>query len=155
MKTLVVYYSRTGITRKVGEEICRLIKCDSEEILDQKNRNSIFGYLGGGGDAAKQRLTKIGKLSRKIDDYDLLVIGTPVWAWNMTPAIRTFITENQDKLKKIAFFCTMGGSGGKNAFAEMEKLCGRKPLADLELTSREAASVASAEKLDVSMKRIE
>lgn len=55
--------------------------------------------------------------------YDLLVIGTPVWAWTFTPAIRSFFAQAALKDKKIALFCTHEGSPGKT-LEHMEKKLG-------------------------------
>jgi flavodoxin len=43
MKTLVVYYSRTGTTRKVAEAIAGILRCDIEEVVDTKKRSGILG----------------------------------------------------------------------------------------------------------------
>ena len=51
MKTLVVFYSRTGTTKKVGENIAKILKCDSEEIFDTKDRMGVVGYMQAGKDA--------------------------------------------------------------------------------------------------------
>lgn len=50
----------------------------------------------------------------------------------MTPAIRTYLTDN--KFNKVAFFCTCGGQKGKT-FEEMEKLS-KKPITTLELKDK-------------------
>jgi len=131
-KILVAYYSRTGNTKKLGLEITKKLKADSEEIKDLKERNRvIIGWLVSGKDATMKKKTKI-KFEKNPSKYDLVIIGTPVWAWTITPAIRTYLSEN--KFKKVAFFCTNGGQKGKT-FEEMEKLS-KKPIATLTLLDR-------------------
>jgi len=44
-KYFVVFYPRTGTTRKVAEAIKDALKCDIEEIFDIKKRADLFGYL--------------------------------------------------------------------------------------------------------------
>ena len=41
-KSLVVFYSRTGTTKRVAESISNLLKCDVEEVIDTKSRNNTF-----------------------------------------------------------------------------------------------------------------
>jgi len=48
MKILVVFYSRSGRTKKIAEAISDILKCDKEEIFDLKNRKGIPGFLSAG-----------------------------------------------------------------------------------------------------------
>ncbi len=137
MKPLVIFYSRTGTTKKVAEAISKDLNCDIEEIVDMKDRKGPMGYLIAGKDAATKALTEIKKVQKLPDSYDIVIIGTPVWAFTMASAIRTYINKNRSRLKKVAFFCTQGGSGSKRTFRDMEKKCGKKAIASLELTTRE------------------
>ena len=61
------------------------------------------------------------------EEYDLVVIGFPVWAGNITPPIRTFVMENKDALqeKRIAAFACQSGSGGEKAFRKLLECLGR------------------------------
>lgn len=131
MKTLVVYYSLSGNTKKIAEEIAKELKCDIEEIIDLKNRKGFFGYILAGFDAVFGRKTKIKEIHKKPVLYDLVIIGTPIWGSNMCPAVRTFISENEINFRRnVAFFSTFGGGSGKS-FSEMETLSGRRPVAVL------------------------
>jgi len=132
MKSLVVYFSRTGTTKKIAEEIAEKLKADVERVIDKKSRGGMIGWILAGRDGMKRELTQINKIEKDPEDYDLVVIGTPIWV-NTTPAIRTYLKENKDKFKKVAFFCTMGGSGSKDVFMEMEKITGMKPLSKMAL----------------------
>lgn len=136
-KILIAYYSRTGTTRAVAQALAQRLGADLEEIVDKKDRSGILGWLGAGRDASKKSKTIIGPLRYDPSGYDLVILGTPIWAWNMTPAIRTYILQNREKFRKVAFFCTMGNSGDLKAFAGMADLCGQKPLATLALRSGE------------------
>lgn len=136
-KALVVYYSRTGTTKKVAQQISNILGCDIEEIFDTKDRSGAFGYLMAGRDATKKSLTTISPITNNPGSYDIVVIGTPVWAFTMATPIRTYIQENKDKFKNVAFFCTQGGSGSDRTFKHMEELCGKTPLCQLELKTIE------------------
>lgn len=133
MKTLVVYYSRTGTTKKVAEEIARQLNADIEEIIDLKNRKGAIGWVISGKDATLKKLTKIKELKKDPKDYDIVVIGTPVWALSIAPAVRMYLKKA--KIKKVALFSTYGGSKG-NVFAEMEKLLpGTKVLGHIGISA--------------------
>jgi menaquinone-dependent protoporphyrinogen IX oxidase len=83
MKILVVFYSRTDNTRKTAEEIASVLECDMEEIIDTKNRSGALGYIKSGKDASRRKLTVLKEIINDPSQYDLLIIGTPLWAWHV------------------------------------------------------------------------
>ncbi len=129
MKTLVVYYSKTGNTGTVAKELAQTMSAEIEEVIETKPKEGIVGMIIAGKDAALQNSTPINDLKHNVADYDLVVIGTPIWAWTMANPIRAFLEKNKPNLKKVAFFATMGNSGDKRAFSHMEKLSGLIPAA--------------------------
>lgn len=133
-KALVVFYSRTGTTRKVARALASQMECDIEEIIDLKNRAGWIGYIRSLVDASQRRLTEIKEPLNRPELYDLVLIGTPVWAGQLATPVRTYLVQNHQSLKHVAFFLTSGGSGQKKAVAQMELLSGKKPLATLGLT---------------------
>ena len=137
MNALLIFYSRTGITRKVAEEVSSLLDCDVEEVIDKKNRRGFFGFMSAGMDATLRRLTDISETRKNPASYDFVIIGTPNWNRNMSSAIRTYITLKREGIKDAAFFYTQDGSKGTRVFAEMELLCRRKPIAALKIHKRE------------------
>jgi flavodoxin len=122
MKTLVVFYSRTGVTKKVAEALAAELGADVEELIDAKKRDGLIGWFGAGKDATLKRKAEIRPVARKPADYDLVVVGTPVWAFTMTPAVRAWLGEHASEIRQVAFLCTMGGSGDKRTFEHMQGL---------------------------------
>jgi len=137
MKILVVFYSRSGKTKKVAGKISELLKCEIEEIIDLKNRKGIPGFLSAGSDANLRRLTAIKEIKNNLSLYDLVIIGTPIWSSNISTPIRTYLSLRKEEFKKVAFFCTRLGSDSDKVFDNMKNLSQKTPLALLELTSRE------------------
>jgi multimeric flavodoxin WrbA len=45
-------------------------------------------------------------------DYAVVVLGTPVWAGNMSSPVRAYINQHRAEIRNLALFCTQGGSGG-------------------------------------------
>jgi flavodoxin len=131
MKTLVVYYSRTGNTRGLAEKIAGILHADFDEIIDKKDRTGITGYLKAGKDAMTKASTDIGYKLNPVD-YDMVVIGSPIWGFTMTPALRTYLTAHSGSFKDVAFFATSGGSEIDKIAGEME-LLSKHPVATLLL----------------------
>ncbi len=139
-KILVVYYSRTGTTRKVAEAVRGELGCDIEEIISIKNRSGVVGYFFCGKEATLKKTAEIKPTVENPADYDLVIIGTPVWAWNISSPTRAYLMQNIGKFKKIAVFCTMGGLGDKKAFTEIENICGLKFIASLTVLTKDVGN---------------
>lgn len=137
MKALVVFYSRTGITKEIAVHISEELDCDIEEIFDIKSRKGILGYIKSGIESAFKKMPEIKKTKVNLEKYDIVIIGTPIWAQNIASPVRTYLFRNNEKLNKVAFFCTMSGSGNKKTFLEMERVSELMPLAFLALTDKE------------------
>ena len=152
MKTLIAYYSRTGTTRKVAEEISKQLNADIEEIIDLKNRKGAIGYIISGKDATLKKLTKIKELKKDPKDYDIVVIGTPVWAFSMAPAVRMYLKKA--KIKKVALFSTFASSKG-NIFSEMKKLLpGTKILGHIGIVASDIKNKTYIKKIKEFVSRV-
>ena len=137
MKALVVFYSRTGITKEIAVHISEELDCDIEEIFDVKSRKGIFGYIKSGIESAFRIMPKIKETEVNPEEYDVVIIGAPVWVGNMASPVRTYLFQNNEKLDKVAFFCTMISRESKKTFLEMERVSESELLACLALTDKE------------------
>lgn len=122
MKALVVYYSRTGITKSVAERIAGELAAEIEEVVDKKKRSGVFGFLSGGKDATIGNKTEIAETTKNPADFDLIVVGSPVWSSSPTPAIRTYLSKHDLGGKKVAAFYTSEGTGTEKAISKIRGL---------------------------------
>jgi flavodoxin len=136
MNALIVYYSRTGTTRKIAEQIKNSLNGDIDEIKDAKSRSGIIGWLNAGRDSISKNLTRIVDIDLHPSNYDIVIIGSPTWNGAASTPIRTYITEYKETLQKVAFFST-GDSEKPEALEEMETLIRGKPIAKLHLIKKE------------------
>lgn len=148
MKTLVIYFSRTGHTQKIAEAIAANYGSDIEKIKEVNDWSGVSRYLAAGRDAMFKRPGSIKSAHKDPAQYDLIILGTPIWAWNLSPPMRAYIAGHKSKLNQVAFFCTEGGSGGKRAFRQMADLIGKQPVATLEVTESDLRTGADQEKLN-------
>jgi len=140
MNPLVVYYSRTGNTGKVAEKLASLMGCDLGEIVDLKNRKGPFGFLGAGYSAYARKLTKIKAPDKDPSAYDLIIVGTPIWAGNITPAVRTYLTEivpEGSQARRYALFYTSHSSEQPKAVKDFCSLIKGEPLATLSVLHKD------------------
>jgi menaquinone-dependent protoporphyrinogen IX oxidase len=133
----VTYYSRDGHTRRVAQDIASQLQADLEELADQTNRRGLMGWLFGGRDAMKKKDTVIGKVSRNPAEYDLVIVGTPVWAWAMTPAVRAYLAQFKGQFKDLAYIVTSGNANPDRIVKTMDELSGKPARGFVSLVQRD------------------
>ena len=149
MKALVVYYSRSGHTRQVAEALARKLNADLQELVDRSARKGLVGWLKSGRDAIKERETELAPMVHRPEDYDLIVVGTPVWASHPAPAVRTFLGAHDLSGKRVAFFCTMNARGGEETFDVMKGLLpGGEPAGTLAIAMKKQLTEEIGKKID-------
>lgn len=148
MKILVLYYSRTGMTKKLADELAKKLNADIEEIIDYTDRSGALGYLAAGRDATLRRLTEIKPLEKNPADYDVVLLGTPIWSWNLSTPIRTVAEQYKGRFNKVALFCTMGGSGEVRAQNDLEKIIGKQAIANFSCLTKEVFAGVDENKID-------
>ena len=120
MTILVAYYSKTGNTKFAAEKIAGFLHAELCEIWDKKNRKGIWGFINGSLDARREKITEI-EASQSAENYELVIVGSPVWFGKMAPATRTFLVQNDFSNRKVSFFLTLGSSDSEKALANMKK----------------------------------
>jgi flavodoxin len=146
-RVLVVYYSRTGRTRTVARAIQDELGCEVDRIADKKRRGGVLGYVAAVVDAMLARPTALHPMTTDPLDYDLVVVGTPIWNASVALPVRAWLEANRDRIQHAAFFCTHGGSGSARAIRQMEALTGQPSIATLSLRSEEVRRGAFAAKV--------
>lgn len=115
MKTLVIYYSFDGNTRLVSRSIAEAAGADVLELRteDQPKSKGFSKYFWGGRQVFMKARPALLPLDKDPAAYDLLFIGTPVWAFAPAPAMSSFLEKGGLKGKKVAVFCCSGGGPGR------------------------------------------
>ncbi len=158
MRTLVVYFSWTGHTQALAQQIAAGCGADTEAIQESgppQHALRYLRYLRSLLQAALHRSAAIEASQRSPADYDLVIIGTPVWAWNMSSPVRAYIRRHQGQFRKLALFCTCDGAGQARVLAEMQALCEKTPVASLGLTTKEMHDRFHHERLDKFLQQVQ
>ena len=99
MKIAIIYYSLTGNTKNVAETIADYLKSSNQvDIFRVVALDESKSFIGQCFRAAFKKKAKIGDAKTDLSEYDVIVIGTPVWATEPVPALRTYF----EKLSGIA-----------------------------------------------------
>lgn len=134
LRKLVVYYSFDGNTKFVAETMAKTIGADLLE-LKPKNEMKSHGFLKifrGGRQVFKKEKPELLPFDKRPEDYDLIFIGTPVWAFNYAPALATFFSKVRLTGKKIALFCCAGGFRGNTLENMKDKLVGNQIVGEID-----------------------
>lgn len=148
MRVLVLYYSQSGNTAAAADTVARKIGADLAVLQETRSRRGVFGSLRSVFEVLTGRHTKLLPLDVDPATYDLIVLGTPVWAARMSTPVRTFIEDHTSRLNHVAFFCTQGSSGGEAVMSAMQTATGRAPVATLVLSHPDLNAATGDAKLE-------
>lgn len=131
-KTLVVYYSATGSTRKVVEEIASELGADTFEItpvqtytsddLNWNNNNSRVSKEHNDESLRDVELTKV--TPDNWESYDTVLIGYPIWWYIAAWPVNNFVKGNDFTGKTVIPFCTSASSGLGESGSLLQKMAG-------------------------------
>jgi len=131
-KTLVVYYSATGSTRKVAEEIASELGADTFEItpvqtytsddLNWNNNNSRVSKEHNDESLRDVELTKV--TPDNWESYDTVLIGYPIWWYIAAWPVNNFVKGNDFTGKTVIPFCTSASSGLGESGSLLQKMAG-------------------------------
>lgn len=125
MKTLIVYFTWSGNTRKVAEVIHEIVGGDIVELQPEKPYPESYNTTL---EQAKREIRMNYKppLKSKIDnikDYDIIFVGSPNWWGTIAPPVASFLSQYDLSNKMVVPFCTHGGGGKQRIIEEIRKLC--------------------------------
>ena len=115
-KILVCYFSASGVTRRVAENVAKAINGDLFEIepvdkytdadLDWTNKQSRTSI-----EMNENIKPEIVRTIPSIDEYDTICLAFPIWWYTAPTIVNTFLEKHDFSNKKIILFATSGGSG--------------------------------------------
>jgi len=144
----IVYYSRTGNTQWVANELARRLSADLFPIQDTRSRQGVLGFVRSSLEALRHREAGIVAPAIALGRYRTVVVATPVWAGNMSSPVRAWLKRFAKALPDVAFVCTYGGSGGESVLADLARLAGKVPVAQIALRETEIRLATCRVKLD-------
>ena len=135
-RILCIYYSRTGNTKQAMTEIAEALDCELLEVQDKTNRSGAIGALRCGLDAMRKKtrpLTRVGA-SRALSDYELIVIGTPIWAGRCSSVIRALLKRRGFEMTNVAYVITHKSEKlYKDVYRQMDLYVRTPHVADVSL----------------------
>ncbi len=127
MKTLVTYFSASGVTRETAKQLADIIGADLYEItpetpyteadLDWRDKQSR-STIEMNDKSSRPALKDGGKVD--LTNYDVVYVGFPVWWYTAPTIINTFIEANDFTGKTIVPFATSGSSNIKKSCEDLQ-----------------------------------
>jgi hypothetical protein len=141
-RILVVYYSLSGNTERVATDLAAHLGADLQRILERTDRRGFFGHLRAAFDTLRERPASLLDIGRDAAEYDLTIVGTPVWTGRITPAVRTYLESIRGRPRNIAFFTTSGNTGIDKVLPSMQRLVDQQSIAAIGFSARELRDAA-------------
>jgi UDP-N-acetylglucosamine:LPS N-acetylglucosamine transferase len=138
-----VCFSRSGTTRRLADRLAAILPADCEGIRergDPRRRRGIRGFVRSLADVIAQRRADVVPTAYDLARYDIVVVGTPVWASCPSTPVATWLADHRNQLRHVAFFCSLGGRGSDKAFERMRASAGVSPLATCAVTAADVQS---------------
>ncbi len=130
-KSLVIYYSLEGNVEFVAKELAEELGADTFRVETVKDypKKGLFKYFHGGKDVVFNTLPELKRAIPDVSSYELIVIGTPVWASRPAAPLNTVFASVDFSGKKVAAFCSSAsGVEGKTFEVIVEKSRGVQSL---------------------------
>lgn len=112
-KVLVLYYSQTGATKTVAEEIQKQTGADIEALEVENPYDGDFQQTieRCQKEKAAGELPTLKPIKANLDEYDVVFLGFPVWFGTYAPPVEALLKEVDFDGKKVVSFCTFGSGG--------------------------------------------
>lgn len=115
MKSIIIYYSYTGNTKKVAAVLKNYLAQKGEvEIIELKGMDESKSFLGQAVRAFRRKRAALESVNFNLSKYDVICFGTPVWAFGPAPAMNTYLDKCFGLVgKKMVLFTTYGSGTGR------------------------------------------
>ena len=124
MKTIIIYYSRSGNTEKIALQAQTDLKCDIIKIIPEE---AYGNYISSCMRVTKEKKAIIAPAFKtpipNLKDYDVVLLGYPIWAQDIPRFVAEFITQSNLQGKIVIPFATYGMSGINWTMKHLSQIC--------------------------------
>lgn len=114
MKTLLVYYSHSGNTRKLAEALAAKIHADTFELLPEKPYPSVWDDLvfQVKDEMAQNFFPKLASMPKNLSNYDRVFLGSPNWCGSIARPVASFLRDAEISCPVCTFCCSESSGSG-------------------------------------------
>lgn len=152
---LVAYFSRSGATARVAEQLSAKLGAELDRIDCEYSYAGIGGYFKGIAHSLLRREAPI-RYQRDPDNFSMVIIGSPVWAGHLSVPMRSYLSRARGRFHKVAAFWVSGSGGAYPSIAtEIAGLSGRPCLTTQSFSEREVKASEIDGKLQTLAKAVQ
>jgi flavodoxin len=129
MKSIIIYYSLTGNTKEVADVLREYLKSIGDvEAIELKGLDVSNKFFNQAVRAFRHKRAKLQPVNFDLANYDLICLGTPVWAFGSTPAMNTYLDKCSGlEGKEVILFTTYSsGVGRERCLNYMQDILAKK-----------------------------
>jgi len=108
MKTLIVYYSKTGTTKIVADAVIKKNGCDFDELKYDAKSKSI-------------------EHSHNPTDYERVILLAPVWGFALAEPMKLYVAKYNTGIKQYDLILTCSGFGLRGCIKNCLQYIGKPP----------------------------
>ena len=149
-KQLVLYYSQTGATQTVAQELQKALGADIEAIELEDPYTGTYAETvdRAGKERQSGNMPKLKPLKADLSEYDVIYLGYPIWYGSYANPIVSLVGEYDFEGKKIVTFCTFGSGGLEPAIQDLKKALPKAEIAEEGFGIRNARVASTAKELN-------
>ncbi len=117
--------------------MAKLTGADLEVIVEKKKRTGFLGFMGAGMDSSFKTATPIADPVFKPAGYDTVFVCTPVWSWNLSPPVRSWLRMYKGTIPRAAFITVSGDTEPDKIAKSMVKESGVVPFVSVGFAERD------------------
>jgi len=121
----ILFFSRNGNSSRIANKLAKRMHSEVAIIKDDINWKGPIGFLKGGFFASKWKTTNARiEPDIQLEEYDKIVIVSPVWANNVAPAVYSLILKEKKKINRLCLIINNSGSDTNKAFENIKTKLG-------------------------------
>lgn len=123
MKSAVIYYSRSGVTKDIAEKLAKTFDSDMFFVEPEKAYGSyLSAVLRNGREKLARKAAKVATPVADFSAYDVIFVGFPVWYGTMPDFMQEYIRKCDIRGKRVIPFATAGANGREGSLQTVKEL---------------------------------
>lgn len=118
MKTLVVYYSKSGNTKTVAEAVIKNLACDYDKLDYDEKSKAI-------------------RCTKKPSDYERVILLSPIWAFSLAEPMKLYLNKFRSEILTYNLIVTCAGLGLRNAIRNCRSAIGKSPEKAIKIRAQQ------------------